>query len=242
MRLDLFLTEAFNIQSRNKAHELIKAQKIKIDGFIITKPSFKVEEKHKIEILEDSFYVSRAAYKLKHFLQELDLKLNNLNALDIGSSTGGFTQILLENSVKKVTCVDVGSNQLHEKIKNNPNIEFFENCDIRDFKSEAIFDIVTCDVSFISIHNILDDINRLASKDIIILFKPQFEVGNNIKRDKKGVVKDKNAITQASVRFLGATALLNWNLIKNSYSKLEGKDGNLEELFYFQKTNKVSNE
>jgi len=235
MRLDLFLTKAFDIQSRNKAHELIKANKIKIDGAIITKPSFNVEETQHIEILEDNFYVSRAAYKLKYFLDEIKLDIKNLTALDIGSSTGGFTQILLENGVKSVTCVDVGSNQLHEKLRDNPKIEFFENCDIRDFKPNKTFEIVTCDVSFISLHYIFSDINRLSSKNIILLFKPQFEVGTNVKRDKKGMVKDKKAIEQARTKFLDTTLSFNWKLIKNSISKLEGKDGNIEELFYFQK-------
>ena len=82
-------------------------------------------------------------------------ELKNKNALDIGSSTGGFTQILLEFDIKKVVCVDVGNNQLHEKIKKDKRIEFFENCDIRDFKSDISFDIVTCDVSFISILKLL---------------------------------------------------------------------------------------
>ena len=236
MRLDLYLTKTFNIQSRNKACELIKSEKVKIDGMIISKPSFNVEENHTIELLEDDFYVSRAAYKLKYFLEELpDFILENKNALDIGSSTGGFTQILLEKNVKKVTCVDVGSNQLHERIKHNTKINFFENTDIRNFKSEDIFEIVTCDVSFISILNILNDINRLASKDIIILFKPQFEVGTNVKRDKKGVVKDKNAILKARQKFVDSTLALNWNLKYSSMSKLQGKDGNEEELFYFSK-------
>ena len=235
MRLDLFLTKAFDIQSRNKAHELIKANKIKIDGAIITKPSFNVEDNQKVEILEDNFYVSRAAYKLKYFLDEMNLNLLNLHALDIGSSTGGFTQILLENEVDSVTCVDVGSNQLHEKLRNHPKIEFFENTDIRVFNSDKIFDIVTCDVSFISILNIIEDINRLASKNIIVLFKPQFEVGTNVKRDKKGVVKDKNAISKTREKFLDKTKLLNWKLEYSSLSKLQGKDGNEEELFYFSK-------
>ncbi|WP_368030729.1 TlyA family RNA methyltransferase [Arcobacter sp. s6] len=236
MRLDLYLTKTFNIQSRNKACELIKSEKVKIDGVIISKPSFNVEQNHKIEILEDDFYVSRAAYKLKYFLQELaNLILENKNALDIGSSTGGFTQILLENNVLKVSCVDVGSNQLHERIKYNSKINFFENTDIRDFKSEDIFEIVTCDVSFISILHIIEDINRLASKDIIILFKPQFEVGTNVKRDKKGVVKDKNAIIKSREKFLEYTKNLKWKLIYSSMSKLQGKDGNEEELFYFSK-------
>ena len=236
MRLDLYLTKTFNIQSRNKACELIKSNKVKIDGAIISKPSFNVEDNHIIEILEEDFYVSRAAYKLKYFLEEIStLTLENKYALDIGSSTGGFTQILLEKNVSNVTCVDVGSNQLHEKIKSNPKIMFFENTDIRDFTSEKEFDIVTCDVSFISILNIINDINRLASKDIIILFKPQFEVGTNIKRDKKGVVKDKNAIIKAREKFIDSTKILNWKLNYSSMSKLQGKDGNEEELFYFSK-------
>ncbi|MFW3342152.1 TlyA family RNA methyltransferase [Aliarcobacter butzleri] len=236
MRLDMYLTTNFNIQSRNKATELIKSNKVKCDGEIITKPSFNVLDFHKIELLEDEFYVSRAAYKLKFFLQELkNFDLKDKNALDIGSSTGGFTQILLENEIKKVTCVDVGTNQLHERIKYNDKINFFENTDIRNFESDEIFDIVTCDVSFISILNIIDAINTLASKDIIILFKPQFEVGSSVKRDKKGIVKDNNAIQKARDNFLNKTNILNWTLKYSNISKLQGKDGNVEEFFYFSK-------
>ena len=168
-------------------------------------------------------------------LYQINFILKDKNTLDIGSSTGGFTQILLENDVRHVTCVDVGSNQLHERIKHNPKIEFFENTDIRNFSSDKIFEIVTCDVSFISILNILNDINRLASKDIIILFKPQFEVGTNVKRDKKGVVKDKTAIIKARQKFVDSTLALNWKLNYSNLSKLQGKDGNEEELFYFSK-------
>ena len=235
MRLDQYLTQNFNIQSRNKAQEIIKAKKVKIDGKIILKASFNIDETMNIELLEEDFYVSRAAYKLKYFLDEIKLDVKNLNALDIGSSTGGFTQILLENNIKKVTCVDVGSNQLHQKIKDDKRITFFENQDIRTFTSSDKFDIVTCDVSFISILNILNDINRLANDKIIILFKPQFEVGTNVKRDKKGVVKDKKAILNAKIIFLNECKLLAWKLNYNEPSKLEGKDGNEEELFYFSK-------
>ncbi|PHO11634.1 TlyA family RNA methyltransferase [Malaciobacter halophilus] len=235
MRLDQYLTKKFDIQSRNKASELIKSKKVQVDNKIITKPSFIVEEPINIKILEDDFFVSRAAYKLKYFLDEININIKNLNALDIGSSTGGFTQTLLNNYVNSVTCVDVGSNQLHEKIKNNEKILFYEKTDIRDFKSEKEFDLVTCDVSFISILNILEDINRLAKDKIIILFKPQFEVGKNIKRDKKGVVKDKKAILRARERFIDTTKIFDWNLKYSSYSKIQGKDGNEEELFYFDK-------
>ena len=235
MRLDLYLTNYFDIQSRNKAAELIKAKKVKVDGKIISKPSFITSKEHNIELLEDEFYVSRAAYKLKYFVEEFNINLENIEALDIGSSTGGFTQILLEKGVKSVVCVDVGSNQLHERIKDDKRITFYENQDIRTFESKKKFEVVTCDVSFISILNIIKHIDLQAKNEIIILFKPQFEVGTNVKRDKKGVVKDSKAITKSRNKFLDECKLLAWNLKASAKSKLEGKDGNEEELFYFDK-------
>ncbi len=236
MRLDIYLTKHFNIQSRNKAQELILAKKIKINDVIISKPSFKINEDNiNLEILEDEFYVSRSAYKLKYFLKEFDnINLENKNALDIGSSTGGFTQVLLQNNIKKVTCVDVGSNQLHNIIKYNDKIIIKENTDIRKFKSDIKYDFITCDVSFISIHNILSAIDKLAKNEIIILFKPQFEVGRDIKRNRAGVVQDNNAIQRERQKFCDITTQFGWRLIYSSQSKLFGKDGNREELFYFK--------
>jgi len=238
MRLDIYLTQHFNIQSRNKAAELIKNKKVQINNKIITKSSFKVEETMNIIILQDEFFVSRAAYKLKYFLENININILNLNALDIGSSTGGFTQILLQNNVATVTCVDVGTNQLHETIKEDKRIIKKENTDIRDFQSNTIYDIVTCDVSFISILNILDDINRLSSDKIIILYKPQFEVGNKVRRNSAGVVQDITAINKARDIFIEKTKEYNWNLVYNEQSQLSGKNGNIEELFYFNKVKK----
>jgi 23S rRNA (cytidine1920-2'-O)/16S rRNA (cytidine1409-2'-O)-methyltransferase len=235
MRLDIYLTKHNNIQSRNKANELIKSEKVIVDGKIVTKPSFNIEENNKIEINEDEFFVSRAAYKLKYFLEEFSIDLKNKVALDIGSSTGGFTQILLASKVESVTCVDVGSNQLHETLQDDTRIIIQENTDIREFSSNKKFDIVTCDVSFISILNILKDIDRLSSDKIIILYKPQFEVGKEAKRDSKGVVLDHFAISKCREEFLEKVSLLNWKLIYNQQSKLSGKSGNTEELFYFGK-------
>jgi 23S rRNA (cytidine1920-2'-O)/16S rRNA (cytidine1409-2'-O)-methyltransferase len=235
MRLDVYLTKYHDIQSRNKASELIKDKRIKIDGKIITKSSFKVEEEMNIEILEDMIFVSRSAKKLKYFLDEIELDLQNKIALDIGSSTGGFTQVLLEYGIKEVSCVDVGSNQLHESIRDDKRIEIFENTDIREFNSNKAFDIITCDVSFISILNIIEDIDRLATKNIIILFKPQYEVGNDVKRNRAGVVQDQKAIDIARNNFISKSVQLSWNLITQAESKVAGKEGNIEELFYFKK-------
>ena len=235
IRLDIFLKSHPKVLSRNKATELIKDKKIKIDGNIITKASFKVLENMQIEILQDEFFVSRAAYKLKYFLYEINIELKNKIALDIGSSTGGFTQILLKNEVQSVSCVDVGSNQLHETIRDNKRLKIFENTDIRKFESISTFDIVTCDVSFISVLNILEDINRLSKNDIIILYKPQYEVGNDIKRNRAGVVQDTKAIKMQRDNFISQTFKLGWKIEHNSLSKVAGKGGNIEELFYFKK-------
>lgn len=238
MRLDQYLNIKRNIQSRNKAQELIKNKKIKVNNKVILKSSYKIDEKDFVEILEDEFYVSRAAYKLKYFLAQLKLDIKEKVALDVGSSTGGFTQILLENDVKSVTCVDVGSKQLHETLKDNKKITFYENQDIRTFTSKEKFDLITCDVSFISVLKIIAALDILALEDIIILFKPQFEVGINVKRDKKGVVLDLKAIKDARKNFLKTIENLKWELIFTQTSKLEGKDGNIEELFHFKKPTK----
>ncbi len=233
MRLDIYLTKKHNIQSRNKAQELIKAKQIVVDGRIITKSSFIVDDTVSIEILQDEFFVSRAAYKLKHFLDNSLIDLSDTIALDIGSSTGGFTQVLLKNNIDSVTCVDVGSNQLHSSIRDDNRIIIKENMDIRKFYPNKKYEVIACDVSFISILNIIDDINRLASNKIIILYKPQFEVGRNIKRDSSGVVQDTNAIKLCRNEFISYTNKLGWKLIKSEESKLSGKAGNVEELFYF---------
>ncbi|HIP12128.1 MAG TPA: TlyA family RNA methyltransferase [Arcobacter sp.] len=231
----MYLKSHPEVLSRNKAAELIKDKKIKIDGNIITKASFKVQETMEIEILQDEFYVSRAAYKLKYFLFEINIELKDKIALDIGSSTGGFTQILLRNDVQSVSCVDVGSNQLHETIRDDKRLKVFENTDIRKFEPYSTFDVVTCDVSFISVLNILEDINRLSSKNIIILYKPQYEVGNEIKRNRAGVVQDTKAIKIQRDNFISQTFKLDWKLEHSSLSKVAGKEGNIEELFYFKK-------
>ena len=235
MRLDKYITENYNIQSRNKAAELIKANKIVVNNKIISKPSFDIDGTETIIINEENFYVSRSAYKLKYFVEDNKIAVKDKIALDIGSSTGGFTQILLNNNIKKVTCVDVGTNQLHSSIKNDKRIIIEENTDIRKFKSKTTYELVTCDVSFISILNILDDIDRLSSKEIIILYKPQFEVGKDAKRDNNGVVLDIKAIQEARVVFLEQIKKLNWKLVLANESKVAGKSGNLEELFYFTK-------
>ena len=235
MRLDNYLVENEFTDSRNKAQSIIKEGLVFVNDSIVTKSSFKITKEDVVNVTEHKSYVSRAAFKLLHFLEELDLQIDSKSALDIGSSTGGFTQVLLEANVKEVTCVDVGREQLHKLIREDTRVNVYENCDIREFHSEQQFDLVVSDVAFISLMYILDDVDRLSSEDIILLFKPQFEVGRNVKRDKNGVVLDKKAIVNAMQKFEDACALKEWHLVKKSPSKLSGKEGNLEYCYYFKK-------
>ncbi len=237
MRLDSYLVQKGLFESRNRAKEAIENNLVLLNGKTATKPSLKVSDNDSIEIKEHKFYVSRAAKKLEEYLQEYPLALKEAVVLDIGSSTGGFSQILLENGVKEIDCVDVGSNQLHSTLRTNPKINIFEETDIRDFQTSKEYDLIVSDVSFISLNLILDAINNLASPKTVItlLFKPQFEVGKGVKRDSKGVVLDTKAIARARELFLSNTQRLGWTLLDNKKSKITGKEGNQEEFFTFKK-------
>ena len=232
MRADLAVSKALNI-SRNQAAGLIENGVVLADSKIIKKASQEIDKDQIIEI-KSQIYVSRAALKLAGFLDEIKLNLKDKIALDIGSSTGGFVQILLENGIKQVTALDVGTMQLSANLRDDSRVIIQENRDIRDFVSEFKFDLITADVSFISLLNIIMHIDRLALDDIILLFKPQFEVGINAKRTKNGV-KDEKAINKAMINFETQCNALGWKLIKKSESKIKGKEGNIELFYYFKK-------
>lgn len=239
MRFDVFVSQKLNI-SRNKACELIENEQILLNDEF-KKTSFKIISENPLEdeslklTLLNELYVSRAAYKLKDFLQNYALEIKDKICLDIGSSTGGFVQILLQNQAKQIYALDVGSNQLHESLKENDEIIICENTDLREFKSDIKFDLISCDVSFISLSHLLFYIDKLAKKDIILLFKPQFEVGKNIKRDKNGVVKDEKAIAMAKNKFEKECANLGWILQYHQQSSLKGKEGNVEFFYAYRK-------
>ncbi len=235
MRLDNYLVENNLAMSRTKAQSIIKNSLVSINAKIVKKSAYQVEDEDRVEVAEHLKYVSRSANKLKGFLTELDLDIKDAVCLDIGASTGGFTQVLLEYGVKEVSAVDVGSKQLHGQIKNDQRVFSYENCDIRDFKSKKVFDLVVSDVAFISLLNILDAVDVLANDTIILLFKPQFEVGREAKRDKHGVVLDVKAIEEAMQKFEKASEDKGWDLILKSPSTLTGKEGNLEYCYCYKK-------
>ncbi|MBE9818589.1 23S rRNA (cytidine-2'-O)-methyltransferase TlyA [Campylobacter concisus] len=236
MRFDNYVASVLNI-SRNKASELIKGGKVLADGQICTKVSSEVSEA-KISLL-DEIYVGRGALKLKSFLEVMKFDLAGKNALDIGSSTGGFMQILLESDVKSVTGVDVGTDQLDASLRNDERVKIYEKTDVREFakQNQSKFDLITCDVSFISLAEILPAICELASENslIIMLFKPQFEVGVGVKRNKKGVVTDAKAVNLAMKRFEVIANGLGFKMITCKECEVKGKEGNAEFFYAFNK-------
>ncbi|MHC3994107.1 23S rRNA (cytidine-2'-O)-methyltransferase TlyA [Thiomicrolovo sp. ZZH C-3] len=234
MRLDHYLVEAGLAPTRSKAQQLVKAGSVTVDGSVVTKPAFAVDSQQ-VEVTEAMPYVSRAALKLKGFLPALPFDVTGMSALDIGASTGGFTQVLLEAGAAQVDAVDVGRDQLHPDIKADPRVRSFEQIDIRRFEPDKRYDVVTSDVSFISLHHILDDVERLAGHWIILLFKPQFEVGRDAARDRKGVVTDPRAIAKAMDGFEAACTARGWRLRAKETAAITGKEGNSETCYCFEK-------
>jgi 23S rRNA (cytidine1920-2'-O)/16S rRNA (cytidine1409-2'-O)-methyltransferase len=233
MRLDALLVDRGLVSSRTKAQELIREGLVAVDGKVEKKPSHRTEEGAEVEVFGETRFVSRAARKLKGLLDVHPVAVEGKRCLDVGASTGGFTQILLERGAASVTALDVGRGQLHESLESDPRVTCVEATDIRDFVVEEPFDVVTCDVSFISLHHILADLDRLADGVIVLLFKPQFEVGREAKRNKAGVVTDEKAIREAMRRFERAAAELGWRMMVKEVSTLPGKEGNHEWFYIF---------
>ncbi|MBM7559092.1 TlyA family RNA methyltransferase [Marinitoga litoralis] len=237
IRLDVYLSKNKLVESREKAQKLIKENKVKVNGQIVNKPSRKISDEDIVELLEKEKYVSRAAYKLKKALDYFNIDVQNKNCIDIGSSTGGFTQVLLEYGANKVYAVDSGTNQLHEKLRKDKRIVIMENTNARylnkeDFENVEIF---TCDVSFISVTKLIDSIYNITSENAegIILIKPQFEL--DPLKLVKGVVKKDIYRHEAIEKVKSAFIKKGFKIIGITESPVKGKEGNIEYLLYLKK-------
>lgn len=228
MRLDVYLVTKGFFSSRNKAQEEIRAGNIEVDDKIIIKPNYDVEEP-KIKVLGACPYVSRGGYKLETAIKSFNLDFKDKIVLDIGASTGGFTDCSLQFGAKLVYSVDVGSDQLAQPLRNNPRVISMENTNILDTNIEDNIDILVCDVSFVSIKHIIPGIKRYLNQNnyLIILIKPQFEAGKMI---NKGVIKDKKIhlnILKNVNNYLNQEGLFIERIIPSS---IKGGSGNIEFL------------
>ena len=230
-RLDQYLAEKRLATSRSQAESIIKLGEVKVNGQVITKPGFFVDETADVKVLETARYVSRAGLKLASIAQTFNLDFNDKVVLDVGSSTGGFTDYALQHGAKKVIAVDVGTNQLHPNLHGHAKIELHEQTDIRDMHELlSTPDIVVIDVSFISLRDILPHLIKLTSKNtqIVAMLKPQFESGSAVKH--KGVIKN-DRMRRDILKGFEEWAKDKFVIQNKADSEVAGAKGNLERFY-----------
>jgi len=230
-RLDTALAQRKITASRSQSESWIKMGKVIVDGRVVTKPGYFVGPNTDIELKVETQYVSRAGLKLASVVDILKLDFNGKVVLDVGSSTGGFTDYVLRQGAKKVYAIDVGTDQLHPTLRADKRIELHEKTDIRDFYMNEMPDIIVIDVSFISLRQILPHIyNHLsnAQTQIVAMVKPQFEAGKD--QTNKGVIKN-DAIRRQILKDFEDWSH-NYFVIQNKRdSDIAGAKGN-QERFY----------
>lgn len=236
-RLDTLLSLKEGI-SRSQATELIKTGQVLINQKSVCKPSTLVGESDEVVVLSSRAFVSRAGEKLDYALKNFHLNVIDTYCLDVGASTGGFTQCLLQHQAKHVVALDVGTNQLHPSLKNHPQITSLEQTNIKDVSPadfKQLFDIITVDVSFISLEKILDATLALLKEDgtMILLIKPQFEVGKE-HLNKHGVVTNDKASQLAIEKIQNLLIAKNKEVSQPLLAQPQGKSGN-KEYFIFVK-------
>lgn len=248
MRLDVYLAEKGLTKSRAAAAALIKACGISVNGKIIVKNAFEVGENDNVEIVGETLkYVGRGGLKLEKALEIGKIDLRGKTCLDIGASTGGFTDCMLQNGAERVFAVDVGTNQLDESLRGDKRVVSLENTDIRDFFPEIQFDFIGTDVSFISLKLILPHIFRLLKTNgcAAVLIKPQFEAGNSVfgrkALSKKGVVTDEKIRLKIVAEVIEFAKQCGFAVICSQASPITGGSGNVEYLMILEKQNEGVN-
>ena len=236
-RLDIILTEKGLYNSREKSRQAIKSSRVKVNGKVITKPSFECDENEKFETLPFEF-VSRGGFKLQYALEEFNININNCVVMDIGASTGGFTDVCLQNGAKKIYAVDTGENQLNEQIKNDEKVINMQKTNYLTLNCQSFQDVnfVCIDVSFVSLtkfaKKLYDDFQKVK---IVALIKPQFECGLEYAKKHKGIVKDdkihKKIIENIKKNFINE----GFSYKGLTKSPIKGGDGNTEFLIYLEK-------
>lgn len=237
MRLDQELVRRGLVRSRSQAESYIKLGDVKLDGKVVTKPGHMVGPEADIELTATEQYVSRAALKLDSVAQVLNLDFRGRIVLDVGSSTGGFTDYALRHGAEGVIAVEVGRDQLHPSLRGDQRIELHERTDIRDINAlSRTPGIVLADVSFISLREILPHISKLCSGEtlIAVMVKPQFEAGNTDGLKHKGVIKN-DAIRRAILKDFENWARQHFVVLDKADSSVSGAKGNRERFYLLRK-------
>jgi len=234
-RLDQKLAQLGLVSSRSQAESYIKLGQVVVNGKTVTKSGTMVGDDDIIMVQTTEQYVSRAGLKLASVARALNLDFSGKTVLDIGSSTGGFTDYALKHGAKKSIAVEVGSVQLHPSLRGHEQIELHEKTDIRDFKTKEHIDIVVADVSFISLREILPSVAKLcdAHTQIVAMVKPQFEAGqSNLKH--KGVIKN-DTVRRGILKDFEQWSLKHFIIVEKADSEVSGTKGNQERFYLLRK-------
>ena len=241
MRLDKYLTDNGFFPSREKAQTAIKHETVMVDGRIVTKPSMEITDSMKVEVI-DLFnkYVSMGGLKLEKAVKDFGLDFGGKSVLDIGASTGGFTDCALQYGATSVTAVDVGTDQLVESLRDDPRVTSIENKDFRELTPEDVqnrqFDFIVSDVSFISLTYIIPYIDPFLKPDgqMMFLIKPQFEAGHSF-LNKSGIVTDEKGYKTAIQKVVSCALNHRYYLQNLAMSTLFEKHKNVEFLALFSR-------
>ena len=235
-RLDQHLVQQGLVRSRSQAESYIKLGDVKVNDSIVTKPGFSVSPSDQVELTVTEQYVSRAALKLASVAELFELDFRNKTVLDVGSSTGGFTDYALKHGARKVVAVEIGTDQLHPSLQGNQQIELHEKTDIRDIKALSQKpDIVVVDVSFISLRQILPHVATLVTPktQLVIMVKPQFEA-IEAGHKHKGVIKN-DAMRRDILKDFEVWAKQQFIIQDKADSAVSGAKGNRERFYLMRK-------
>lgn len=236
MRIDILMVNRGLVPTRSKAKQLIEAGEVFVDNKKIIKAGYNVSNDAEIEIISENLpYVSRGGLKIKHAIDEFLINIENKICMDVGASTGGFTDCMLQHKAKKVYAIDVGTNQLVDSLKQDNRVECIENCNFRYFDHSTLtekIDFVSIDVSFISLELILPKVFEVISDggEVVALIKPQFEVGRI--SGFKGVVKDEKLHKKVVDQIRQSARLIGFTVNGVTTSPVKEKNGNTEFLIY----------
>lgn len=232
--MDVALARRKLAPTRSQAESYIKLGKVKVNGKPVVKPGILVSDDDTLEIRGEEQYVSRAALKLESVAAKLKLDFNGKAVLDVGSSTGGFTDYALKHGAAKVIAVDVGTDQLHPSLHADPKVELHEKTDIREFITDVKPDIILIDVSFISLRQVLLAVYDLSAKptQIIAMLKPQFEAG--AKDVHKGVIKN-DSVRRRILKDFEDWSKNYFKILGKADSEVTGAKGNRERFYLLAK-------
>lgn len=241
-RLDKVLLQRGLVSSRVRAEQIIRETGVKVNGKLLTKTGKKIPVDAVIEMMAEELpWVSRGALKLIEALEQWKPEIAGGVCLDIGTSTGGFTEVLLDRDVRRVYCVDVGKDQLHPKLRTDERVVNLEKTHVRELTSRLIpelADVCVIDVSYISLAKVIPFIHPFLKENavVIALVKPQFEVGRE-HIAKGGVVKNKSLYPQVIEQIQATAKLNNLDYVAHISSPILGGDGNEEFLMLLKKSN-----